>query len=257
MIVDVNVTLSRWPFRRLRGDEPAELVDMLRARGVEEAWTGSFDGLLHRDMAAVNARLWEDCRRCGDGLLVPFGTVNPMLPDWEEDLRRCHEEYRMRGIRLYPGYNGYGLDHPQAARLFRAAWERRLIVQVALRMEDDRTQHPLVRVPPADPAPIPALLRDNPGLRLVLLNALREIRGDAVGRLVTAGVAGFDLSTLEGLGAVEALVRRAGAGALLFGSLFPLFTWEAAALKIQESALDPAATRAILFENARRLISAR
>ena len=29
MIIDVNVNLSRWPSRRLHGDEPDELVKML------------------------------------------------------------------------------------------------------------------------------------------------------------------------------------------------------------------------------------
>ena len=59
-MIDTNVYLSRWPFRRLRGDEPGELVEMLRRVGVTEAWAGSFDGVLHKDIASVNARLADD-----------------------------------------------------------------------------------------------------------------------------------------------------------------------------------------------------
>ena len=253
MIVDVQVYLSRWPFRRLRGDEPAELVSHLRARGVVEAWAGSFDALLHRDVAAVNARLAEDCRRHGDGLLVPFGTVNPSLPDWEEDLRRCHEEHGMPGIRLHPDFHGYGLDDPGFARLLKAAAERRRIVQIAMRMEDERTQHPRVRVPNTDPAPLLEVLPKTPGAKVVLLNAHRGLALGMLGRLAAAGVAGFDLATLERMGGLDDFSKGAGPDRVLFGSFFPYFTWESAALKLRESGLDPDTLAKIRHANARRL----
>ena len=66
-MIDVNVYVSRWPCRRLPDDETPRLVRRLRDRGITSAWTGSFDGLLHRDVAAVNSRLAQECRRFGDG----------------------------------------------------------------------------------------------------------------------------------------------------------------------------------------------
>ena len=98
MIIDTHAYLSRWPFRRLAGDEPEEFVASVRKQGVAQAWVGSFDGLLHKDVAAVNERLVANCRTHGAGPLVPCGTVNPALPDWPEDLRRRREQRRMRGI---------------------------------------------------------------------------------------------------------------------------------------------------------------
>ncbi|HEX7902024.1 MAG TPA: amidohydrolase family protein [Planctomycetota bacterium] len=250
MTIDIHVNLSRWSFRRVRGDaSPTELADLLRERGVTEAWAGSFDALLHRDVAAVNARLADDCRR--DGLLVPFGTVDPTLPDWEEDLRRCHEDHRMPGIRLHPGWHGYTLDDPRFVQFVQQATERRLIVQIALRMEDERTQHPRLNVPEVDPAPL--LEAAVPKARLVLLNAHRNVKPELLGKLAAAGVAGFDLAGLEGMGGVESFAKRVGIERVLFGSFFPLFTWESASLKLRESGLAPDAERAIRVENARRL----
>ena len=49
-LIDVNVNLSHWPTRRVRGDETADLVAKLKAHGVVEAWAGSFAGLLHKDV---------------------------------------------------------------------------------------------------------------------------------------------------------------------------------------------------------------
>ncbi len=145
MIIDTNVYLSRWPFRRLHGDEPEQLVAKLIENNVSQAWAGSFDAILHEDLSAANARLAADCRAYGKGLLLPFGSVNPALPDWQEDFRRCHENHKMRGIRLHPNYHGYTLDNPRFGELAALAARTGMVVQVVLSMEDERTQHPLVR----------------------------------------------------------------------------------------------------------------
>ena len=42
----------------------------------------------------------------------------------------------MAGLRLYPAYHGYTLDHPEFARLLAEAAKRSMLVQIALRMED-------------------------------------------------------------------------------------------------------------------------
>lgn len=254
MITDVNVSLSRWPFRRLPGDEVEDLVKKLSVCGVTQAWAGSFDGLFHKDVAAVNARLADDCKRCKPGLLRPLGTVNPMLPDWREDLRRCHEQHHMPGIRLHPNYHGYGLDDPAFAELLTLAERRGLIVQLAVRMEDLRMQHPLVRVPDVDTGPLPALVAGRPALRLVLLNALRTLRGEAITRLTDAGHVYFEISMLEGVGGISKMLTQLALDRLLFGSHFPLFILESAILKLQESELLPSQIAAITQENAQCLL---
>ncbi len=257
MIVDVNVNLSRWPFRRLPCDELPKLAGKLRACGVTEAWAGSFDGVFHKDVGGVNARLVDECRRCRGGLLRPFGSVNPTLPDWREDLRRCHEDYRMPGIRLHPGYHGYRLDDPAFAELLTRAQRRGLIVQLAVRMEDPRVQHPLMRVPDVDTGPLPGLLAAHPELRLVLLGGLQTLRGDAITSLIGAGEVYFEISMLEGVGGISNLLSRVPVDRILFGSHFPLFILESATFKLQESKLHPAQSNAITHENAKRLLKAR
>jgi uncharacterized protein len=250
-MIDVNVYLSRWPFRRLPCDEMPALAEKLKSAGVKQAWCGSFDALLHKDIAGVNARLAEKCKTHGSekSMLVPFGAINPKLPDWQEDLRRCAEVHKMPGIRLHPNYHGYKLDDPDFAALLAAAAERKLIVQLVIRMEDPRTQHALLQVPDVDAAPLEAVMKQHPKLRLVILNGLMPLRQDLVDKLATAGVS-FDIATLEGIAGLTRLLKSVPLERILFGSHFPFFAWEAAKLKLQESALARFQVEAITEKNA-------
>jgi predicted TIM-barrel fold metal-dependent hydrolase len=254
-LIDVNVNLSRWPMRRLPCDDTRELAAKLRSHGVTQAWAGSFDGLLHKDLASVNSRLADECRRHGRGLLLPFGSINPMLPDWEEELRRCAEEHHMPGIRLHPNYHGYKLDHPVFATLLSRAADRRLVVQLAVAMEDERMMHPLLQVPTVDTTPLAGVVRRVPSIRLVLLNALRTFRGKPLQDLLETGNVFVEIAMLEGVGGVGTLLDQAPNDRILFGSHAPLFYFESALLKIKESVLTEAQLLAIRAANARRMLA--
>jgi predicted TIM-barrel fold metal-dependent hydrolase len=253
-MIDVNVSVDRWPFRRLPGDEPSQLVDALQRRGVTQAWVGSFDGVFHKDLASVNSRLADVCRKAPAGLLVPFGAVNPRWPEWREDLRRCHEVLGMPGIRLHPNYHGYRLDDPLCAELLLAAAERGLLVQLAVRLEDVRIQHPLMQVPDVDTEPLPALIAACPNLKLVLLNGLSIVSAERLVTLAASGRVFLDIATLEGMAGIGHWLTRVPITCLLFGSHFPFFIWESAALKLRESALTASQLAAITHDNARRLL---
>ena len=114
-IIDTNVTLFQWPFRRLPLDRTDALVAKLRSFGVTQAWAGSFEGLLHRDIASVNERLAAECADYAE--LVPIGSVSLNLPNWEDDLRRCVNDHNIPGIRLHPNYHGYTLSDPRFREL--------------------------------------------------------------------------------------------------------------------------------------------
>jgi predicted TIM-barrel fold metal-dependent hydrolase len=252
MITDVNVSLSRWPFRRLPCDSPDKLVRRLEASGVSQAWVGSFDGLLHKDVSGVNERLVKDCRNSRTVSLRPFGTVNPTLPDWREDLHRC-SQFAMTGIRIHPGYHGYALDDPVFAELLALAERNALVVQLVLRVEDPRTQHPQMRVADVDVRPLAELLAAHPKLRIVLLGALQTLRGQALAKIIQAGRVHCEISTLEGIGGVSQLLKLIPLERVLFGSHFPFFVLESALLKLRESELSAAQIAAITHGNAERL----
>ncbi|MGZ4973618.1 MAG: amidohydrolase family protein, partial [Limisphaerales bacterium] len=227
-LIDTNVTLSRWPFRRLRGDDTVDLVKILRHHGVTQAWAGTFDGLLHKDIAWANARLVDECHKHGHGILLPFGTVNITLPAWGDDVRRCVEEHQMRGLRVFPNYHGYKLDHPDFARLLALCDAHRLILQLAVSIEDERTQHPLVQVKDVDIAPLAGLVKAHPNLRVVILNTFRGTGAKNLQPLVASKNVCFDIATREGVGGVATLAEKISVDRILFGSHAPFYYFESA-----------------------------
>jgi len=122
-------------------------------------------------------------------------------------------------------------------------------------MEDERMMHPLMRVDPVDPAPLAGLVRRTPGLKLVLLNALRTLRGEPLRDLVATGSVWVEISMLEGAGGLGTLLETVPAGRVLLGSHAPLFYFEAAELKLRESPLTEEQERAISAGNAEALLA--
>jgi uncharacterized protein len=254
-IIDVNITLGQWPLRRVPCDEPNALVANLRAHDVVEAWAGSYDGLFHENLSAVNDRLVETCRAHSDVKLVPFGEINPLAENWENELGRCADTHHMPGIRLHPNYHGYKLDHPNFAKVLREAANRKLVVQLAVLMEDARMMHPLLRVPAVDLAPLPKQLAQAPGVKLVLLNALATAsRNDQHVKLLDASDVFVEIAMLEGVGGIENVLKDIPVERILFGSHAPSLYFESAALKLTESALGGANLDAISHHNVRQLL---
>jgi predicted TIM-barrel fold metal-dependent hydrolase len=251
-LIDTNVYLSHWPMRHSWAATPALLVERLRRHGVSSAWVGSFDGVLHTDIEGANARLAATCAREPGGVLRAFGTINPTFPDWEEDLRRCQEVHRMAGVRLFPNYHGYLLDDRRFVSLIELAARRGLLVQIALTIEDDRSQSPVLTAAPVQSAPLADLVPKIPGARVMLLNGGSRVFGTGqplLQRLTAAGV-WFEIATLEGVAGIESLLQRAPGIRLAFGSHAPYFYFEAALLKLQESVLSSEQLTAVCFGNA-------
>ncbi|GEP42867.1 amidohydrolase family protein [Brevifollis gellanilyticus] len=244
-LVDCNLHLGPHPTRALPEIDEA----FLAKRDITEAWAGSFEALLHRDMGAVNERLVKRC--AASSRLSAVGSVNPRLPAWQTDLRLCAEKHRMPMIRLYPNHHGYTVADDVFAQLLTEATKLKLRVQIVAQLEDQRTQSPLMQVPPVDLKPLAEAMKKVPESRVMVLNANAS--------MITTALRGctnvwLDIAMIEGVAGVENLLTSWPADKLCFGSHAPFFYWESAALKMQESVLTEDQQNGIRLGNARALL---
>jgi hypothetical protein len=128
-----------------------------------------------------------------------------------------------------------------------------VLVQIALSIEDDRSQNPMLTAAPVLAAPLVEVMEKIPHARVMLLNGGSRVFGGSnplLPRLAAEGVQ-FELATLEGVAGIESLLQRVPGIRLSFGSHAPYFYFEAALLKLQESVLNRDQLAAIMHGNAR------
>ena len=88
-------------------------------------------------------------------------------------------------------------------------------------------------------------------LRLLVANYGRPVLAK---QIAAAGSVYFDFAMLEAPGHLARLMDEVSSERVVFGSHFPLFYFEAAVLKVKETALSDAQSKAVLSENARRFL---
>jgi predicted TIM-barrel fold metal-dependent hydrolase len=254
--------LFDWPFRKLKFAKTDALIAKLRKHRITKAWAGSFEAVLNKQLDVVNRRLAEECREHGNGMLVPIGSVNPAWPDWDDDLRRCHEQYRLPGVRLYPAYHGYTLDHPELGRLFGESAKRGLLIQIVMRLEDERVHHVATNISALNAAPLIDALKKVPEAKVQLINSAGPLLSNNLAALIRDTQVTFDIAATEGNGGVGRLIEGKNPsyrGAipvdrLVFGSHAPFFPCETALLKLFESPLSREQLEKLMHANARKLI---
>ena len=140
MIFDVNAWLGVWPFRSLRHNTPEKLVARMDRAGIDVAAVSQIEAVFHRNPQPANEKLAESVAPFGDRF-VTMATINPTIPNWRDDLAMCHETLGMRGVRLFPQYQGYEVAGPETRAVLEACAERGLAASIPHRLEDTREHH--------------------------------------------------------------------------------------------------------------------
>jgi predicted TIM-barrel fold metal-dependent hydrolase len=252
MIIDVNAYLGHFAFRRLRNNTAASLLKLMDEFKIDRAVVSSASAITYRNSQSGNEDVEAEVKAHRDRL-IPFGVINPTYVGWEDDLKVCHEQFGMRGLRLYPAWHSYKLSDSRCLELVRAATARGLIVSIPIRVEDFRERSWLVDIPDVPLDDVAALVRACPEARFVLLNGSGFVRSP-LGRADKGLPANYriEISRLTALldNEIGALVKSLGPDRLVFGTGMPFNYPDPALLKVEVLTASPERKEKILWRNA-------
>ena len=255
-MIDVNVFVGAYPWRRLPGTSPEAVLAALERVGVLEGWVTHLPSLFWKDPAEGNRWLYQTCERFPPFLPVPV--VHPGLPRWEHDLTEAVGR-GVPAVRCDPGFLGLAPAGPEVTRLIQAAGDAGVPIQAAVRLEDIRGRHPLDVAPELTPAVVRSWVRSHPRTRFIITHAEREFI-EQVHFGATPEEADriwWDISWIWGPPEdhLAALLATMGGGRFLFGSGQPLRLAETPLARLDLLDLAPEDLRAILTDNATTLAS--
>jgi uncharacterized protein len=235
MMIDVNAYLGHFAFRRLRHNTAASLLTLMDAKGIDKAVVSSAAAITYRNAQSGNEEVAEEVCRHRDRL-IPFAVINPFYAGWQDDLKICHEEFGMRGLRLYPKWHNYSLSDPCCEDLIAAATERGMVISIPLRVEDNRQRSWLLNVPDTPLAEIVALVKAHPQARFVLLNGAGFV-SSPLGRKDNGLPANYaiEISRLTAVLANELgqLITNLGPERVMFGTGMPFNYPDPALVKLE------------------------
>ncbi|NPV07332.1 MAG: amidohydrolase family protein [Anaerolineae bacterium] len=257
MIIDANAWLGHWPFRQLRHNDVPGLLRFMDANGIEAAVVASIHGIFYKNCHRANEELAEQVAGHRDRL-IPFATLNPNYPGWQRNLRLCHEELGMRGLRLYPAYHQYDLTDSASLELIGAATELGFPIALPMRVVDVRQRHWMDTERNLTVPEIEAVVQACPRTSFVILNGLGlesslAFEPDRNGsRQVMADLSRMTAVLANNLGA---MIANFGPGSVVFGTGMPFKYPRPALLKLEILEADQATKEAISHGNMERLLS--
>jgi predicted TIM-barrel fold metal-dependent hydrolase len=222
-MIDVNAYLGHFAFRQLRHNTAAGLLRLMDRSGIERAAVSSAAAITYRNSQAGNEELAGEVMGHGDRF-IPIAALNPAYAGGLDDLRICHEEFGMRGVRLYPHWHNYKLTDPACTELVNAAAAAGMSISIPLRVEDRRQQSWLVDVPDVSKDEIAALVKQCPQARFVLMNG-SGFSGSLLGRKDNGLPANYaieiSLLRVELDNEVGSLLANLGEDRVVFGTGMP------------------------------------
>lgn len=140
MLIDSNAYIGHWPFRQIRHNSCKTRLELMDQYGIDLSVISNLNGIFYKNTHAANQELHNEIKSSSSFInrFVPFAVINPIYSGWKDDLEDSVRTMGMKGVRLYPKYHGYALDHPNCIELVQRVRDMGLPIAFSLRMVDSR-----------------------------------------------------------------------------------------------------------------------
>jgi predicted TIM-barrel fold metal-dependent hydrolase len=170
-MIDVNVFLGGYPWRRVPGTSVSAVLSAMDRIGTKEAWVSHLPAIFWRDPTEGNAWLYETTRT--EPRLKPVPCIDPSLDNWLKELAVAADQ-SVPAVRVDPTFSGNDPVGSPMHRLAGVCGEAALTLMMAVRFEDGRQRHPNDCSSELPPAAVRAVVRSDPRVRLVVTHADRH-----------------------------------------------------------------------------------
>jgi predicted TIM-barrel fold metal-dependent hydrolase len=221
--VDLNCLVGHWPFRKLHKNTLEDIQNVHRANNIDGGYVASLNSIFYNDPFEGDEELHEILKDA-DGYHHVL-TINPKLLEFEEDIKEGIERFGIKGVRIYPGYHGYSLDDKDLAELCRILKENDLPLFLPLRMEDPRLNY-IITPGTIAMDEVKGFLKSFPENKIILLTAFVSELKQLEDEIKDHSYVKFDTSGLKDtLFSIENLTAVFPAEKIVYGSLYPLYTF--------------------------------
>jgi uncharacterized protein len=259
MLLDINAHIGHWPFKQLKHNTCATLLESMNRFGVNISVISNLNGVFYKDTQAANEELIDEIKsnKGFENRFVPFAVLNPIYADWKNDLETCHKKMGMKGICLYPLYHDYEITDPACVELVKRARDLGLIVTFTHRIVDSRQRSWMDISKEWSLKDIMPIIREVPDAKYFVVNAANSlIVNEEETELVKKTNILFDTSgrVLSNLGN---MINRYGKDKFAFGTHSPILDYLAGMLRIDalyKSEADEETKELLRSGNAKRIL---
>jgi len=243
--VDINCYIGNWPFRKLRRNTIEDLQKIHMENNIEYGYISSLNSIFYNDPFEAEEDLHEAVK---DTPYKHIMTINPLLPEFEQDIDMGIREFNIKGIKIFPGYHGYSLQDESLERLCNILDDYGLPLFVAIRMEDERLNYIMK---PKQPSinEICNFIKNHNNTIIFLSMLYGELMA-CKDYIREAKNVFFDTSGIRNFLGIEKLLGTFNADKILYGSQFPLYCLKSSFLMTDKAQIGDEEKRKIFYKNA-------